>query len=114
MRNHFLRNDDLKEILREIFIINVASAILNIWSPRLGGRNAFGRKIYPMSIAEICQTFCKPTAAATEIHDLRPLESQSANQTQNLFSAAFGPRIENLPVFPILPMPVPKISLVVD
>jgi hypothetical protein len=81
MRYDFLGNDDLKEILGEIRLVDIASLVLDVWPPRLSGSNPVRREVNPVCFAEICEPLGEPTAAAAKIQDARFTEIQAAYQT---------------------------------
>src|SRR4029077_8479882 len=93
MRYDFLGNDDIKEILGKIRLINVPGLVLNVWAASLGGSNAVGGQVNPVCFAEIRKTLGEPTATTTEIQDARFSEIQAAYQPKNLLSPSLGPSI---------------------
>ncbi len=67
-----------------------------------------------MGLSQGRQPLSEPAMTASQVKYSRTIHSQILDEAENLFSASFRPIVQNLSLFRMLPVPIPKLALIFD
>src|SRR6266436_5487136 len=93
VRDDFGRDQDIEVTRGKSRVINAAGDVVDIRTTRLGGRNAFSRKVDPVSFSQFGKPFGKPALSTAKIQHARIRERKPADQRQHRLGTPFAPII---------------------
>src|SRR5436190_21846592 len=111
MSTDLLGNYSLESLTRKRIHKDVRGHELGLRTANFSLRDRLFGKIDPSDVTKRGEFLRKPSHAATEIQDLRPLQLERTKYRADHVSASACQIIKNFPLLPMLPVRVPEAPL---